>query len=156
MQFAKLSGFNPILTTASPHNAPLLKTFGATHVVDRKLSVEKIIAEIHAIAGGPVDLVYDTVSEDSTLALAEAAVRQGGQVVVVDPGKGELFQKLFGPKGVEWVIARGIQSSERNKGALAGLWRKLPGLLEEGVLKVRSSFTAVSRHADGVDAADEV
>ncbi|TFK83844.1 GroES-like protein, partial [Polyporus arcularius HHB13444] len=135
IQFAKLSGYSPIIATASTHNASLVKLYGATHVVDRKLSEERTIAEVHAIAGGPVDLVYDAVSEDSTLHLAGAAVREGGQVVVVLPGQEELFKKLFDPKHVEWVIARGFQSSERNKGALAGLWKQLPELLKEGVLK---------------------
>ncbi|KAI0705980.1 GroES-like protein [Cerioporus squamosus] len=135
IQFAKLSGYNPIITTASSHNASLVRLYGATHVIDRKLSEESTIAEIRAIAGGPVDLVYDAVSDDGTITLAAAAVQEGGQAVVVLPDKEELYKKLFDPKHVEWVIARGFQSSERNKGALAGLWRKLPELLEEGALK---------------------
>ncbi len=145
IQFAKLSGYSPIIATASTHNASLVKLYGATHVVDRKLSEQRTIAEVTAIAGGPVDLVYDAVSEDSTLHLAGAAVREGGQVVVVLPGQEELFKKLFDPKHVEWVIARGFQSSDRNKGALAGLWKKLPELLKEGVLKVCASPNAATR-----------
>ncbi|RPD53644.1 GroES-like protein [Lentinus tigrinus ALCF2SS1-7] len=136
IQFAKLSGFNPIITVASAHSAPLLKLYGATHVVDRKLSREDTIAEVRSIlAGGLVDLVYDAISEDSTLALAAAAVREGGQAVFVAPGQEGNLKKIFEARGVEWVIARGMLSSERNKGALAGLWRKLPDLLEEGALK---------------------
>ncbi len=145
IQFAKLSGYNPIIATASTHNASFVKLYGATHVVDRKLSEERTIAEVHAIAGGPVDLVYDAVSEDSTLRLAAAAVREGGQAVVVLPGQEELSKTLFDPKHVEWVIARGFQSSERNKGALAGLWKKLPELLKEGALKVRASPKTATR-----------
>ena len=35
IQCAKLSGFNPIITTASLHNEPLLLSLGATRVVER-------------------------------------------------------------------------------------------------------------------------
>ena len=140
IQFAKLSGFNPIIVTASPHNAPLLKTYGATHVIDRKLPQERILAEVRAIAGDLVDLVYDGVTDDSTVALATVAVKDGGQVVFVLPLQEEILKGAFEPRGVQWVIAEGLQSFEVNKGALVGLWRKLPELLKEKILRVREAL----------------
>ncbi|EPQ57732.1 GroES-like protein, partial [Gloeophyllum trabeum ATCC 11539] len=35
VQVAKLSGFEPIIATASPHNESLVRSLGATHFVDR-------------------------------------------------------------------------------------------------------------------------
>ncbi|RPD53645.1 GroES-like protein [Lentinus tigrinus ALCF2SS1-7] len=135
LQWAKIAGFGPIIAVASLHNTGLVKAYGATHVIDRKLSQDKIIEQVKAIAGGLVDLSYETVVEEETITLSAAAVRPGGQLVVVLPGKEPLIQKLTEPKDVQWVIARGLQSTEQNKGALLGLLRKLPELLEEGVIK---------------------
>ncbi len=139
LQWAKLSGFNPIISTASLHNTELLKSQGATHVIDRKLPHDAIVEQVKAIAGGLVDLSYDTVVEEETITLSAAAVRPGGQLVVILPGKEQLLQKLSEPKDVQWIIARGLQSTEQNKGALSGLLQTLPDLINEGVIKVRLS-----------------
>ena len=48
IQFARLSGFSTIIATASPQNTTLLKSLGATHVIDRKLPSEKIIEEVNS------------------------------------------------------------------------------------------------------------
>ncbi|KAI0705979.1 GroES-like protein [Cerioporus squamosus] len=135
LQWAKLSGFSPIIATASLHNTELLKSQGATHVIDRKLPHDKAIEQIKTIAGDLVDISYETVVEEDTITLSAAAVRPGGQLVVILPGKEPLIQKLSEPKEVQWIIARGLQSTEQNKGALSGLLPKLPGLIEEGVIK---------------------
>ena len=37
IQLAKLSGVSPIIITASLKSAELLKSYGATHVLDRSL-----------------------------------------------------------------------------------------------------------------------
>ncbi len=142
LQWAKLSGFSPIITTASLHNTELLKSQGATHVLDRKLPQGTIVEQVKAIACGLVDLSYDTVVENDTIALATAAVKPGGQLVVSIHGKEELLTKLTKHKGVQWLIGRGLQSTEQNKGALSGLLPKLPGLIKEGVIKVREMASA--------------
>ncbi|TFK83846.1 GroES-like protein [Polyporus arcularius HHB13444] len=98
-----------------------------------------IVEEVKAIAGDLVDLSYDTVVEDDTIALATAAVKPRAQLVVSIHGKEELVTKLTKPKGIQWIIGRGLQSTEQNKGALSGLLPKLPGLIEEGVIKVREN-----------------
>ena len=46
IQLSKLSGFNPIITTASLHNTDALKEIGATHVLDRNLPSDALFAEI--------------------------------------------------------------------------------------------------------------
>ncbi|KAF8510033.1 hypothetical protein JB92DRAFT_2728841 [Gautieria morchelliformis] len=37
IQLARLSGFSPIVVTASLHNSDLAKSLGATHLIDRKM-----------------------------------------------------------------------------------------------------------------------
>ena len=51
IQMAKLQGFSPILTTSSPRHEAFLRTLGATHVIDRNLSTDNILAEIKKLAG---------------------------------------------------------------------------------------------------------
>ncbi|KAI0742458.1 hypothetical protein C8Q80DRAFT_908400 [Daedaleopsis nitida] len=76
LQFAKLSGFTNIVTTASLHNTDLVKAYSATHVNRRKLPSEKVIEEVKVIAGGPVDLAFDAVSIPGTLKLSVAVLKQ--------------------------------------------------------------------------------
>ena len=136
IQFAKLSGFSPIITTASLHNGDLLTSFGATHVLDRKLPSEKIIEEVKAIAKGPVDLAYDGVSEEDTVKTATAVLRSGGQLVIVLPTAEGFIKDIIEEKKMQLVSALGVMSGV-NRGALAGLWEKFPELLEKGLIKVR-------------------
>ena len=108
IQFAKLSGFHPIITTASLRNKDLVTSFGAAHVIDRTLPVQKVIDEVLAIANGPVDLAYDVVSEDDTLAISGAVVRSHGQFVMVGwhVMEVEVVQKAIKEKHLEAIIAR--------------------------------------------------
>ncbi|KAF9564506.1 GroES-like protein [Agrocybe pediades] len=79
IQFAKISGFSPIITTASLKNEEALKKAGATHVVDRSLSNDDIIAEIAKItAGKQVQHVYDSVGSDITQKLSVDLLSQSG------------------------------------------------------------------------------
>ncbi|KAI1789677.1 GroES-like protein [Ganoderma leucocontextum] len=134
IQFASLSGFSPIITTASLRNRDLLDSFGATHVVDRTLPSERIVEQVKAIVNGPVDLAYDAVSEESTVKIAGAVLRSGGQLVVVLPNAAEFIKDDIEEKKIQAIQAQGVMSGV-NRGALAGLWEKLPEFLEKGLIK---------------------
>ena len=83
IQVAKLSKFSPIITTASPHNEALLKSLGATHVLDRSLPASKLAAEVAQLAGGkPVELVYDAVSLPDTQTLGYEVLAPGGALLL--------------------------------------------------------------------------
>ncbi|CAE6481068.1 hypothetical protein ACGC1H_005209 [Rhizoctonia solani] len=66
IQFARLAGFSPIVTTASSHHADLLKSLGATHLFDRDVDVKTI----QSVFTTPVSFVLDTISVESTQLLA--------------------------------------------------------------------------------------
>ena len=66
IQIARLSGFSPIVTTASLHNADYVKSLGATHLIDRKADV---VAEARKIFSTPPSIVYDTISLDQQVGL---------------------------------------------------------------------------------------
>ncbi|KZT16714.1 GroES-like protein, partial [Neolentinus lepideus HHB14362 ss-1] len=70
IQFAKLSGFSPIITTASPSSEALLKSLGATHVVNRKLPPADIKFAISSFITSPLELIYDAISISDTQQVA--------------------------------------------------------------------------------------
>ncbi|CDO71820.1 hypothetical protein BN946_scf184939.g44 [Trametes cinnabarina] len=86
IQLAKLSGFSPIIATASPHNAQLLLSLGATHVIDRSLPPAAIKQELSKLTGGkPIEFVYDAISLPDTQAIAYDALAPGGVLLLVLP-----------------------------------------------------------------------
>ncbi|KAH9921196.1 GroES-like protein [Epithele typhae] len=88
IQVAKLAGFSPIITTASPRNRELLRSLGATHVLDRALPDAAVLAELPRLTSGrPIPLVYDAISLPETQTLAYRALADGGGLVVVLPSE---------------------------------------------------------------------
>ena len=134
IQYARLSGFSPIVTTASLHNTSLLKGLGATHVLDRNLPADQLIAEATKIAGGPFEVVYDAVSLPDTLPVAYALTAQGGSLVVVLPA--DELQKKAKDDGKFVHNAQGLFVAPANHDIGRSLLDALPSLLESGDIKV--------------------
>ncbi|TFK79043.1 GroES-like protein [Polyporus arcularius HHB13444] len=95
IQLAKLSGHSPIITTASSHNAALLKSLGATHVIDRSRAPEDVLREIQKVTGGtPIEYVYDPIATaDTQDKLKDGA---GKRVVVVFGSVHAPFNRALG------------------------------------------------------------
>ncbi|KAH7921663.1 GroES-like protein [Leucogyrophana mollusca] len=85
IQFARLSGFSPIITTASPHNVAHLQSLGATHVIDRSLPFSTISKDITKITTVPINIVYDAVSHEDTQQGGYDILATGGHLVVTLP-----------------------------------------------------------------------
>lgn len=86
IQLARVQKFSPIIATASLHNETLLKSLGATHVVDRSLAPDTILSEIQKITGGtPVEYVYDAISTADTQSIAYQALAPGGALLLLWP-----------------------------------------------------------------------
>ncbi|KAI9573297.1 chaperonin 10-like protein [Boletus coccyginus] len=84
IQFAKFSGFSPIITTASPRNTDLLKSLGATHVIDRHTPSSSFASEIASITTKPIPLAFDTVESSikETPGSTKKVVRPHGNVQI--------------------------------------------------------------------------
>ncbi|KAH9947429.1 chaperonin 10-like protein [Amylocystis lapponica] len=128
LQLARLSGFGPIIATASLHNATLLKSLGATHVLDRHLSADALRAEIAKITSAPVETVYDAVSLPDTQLAAHRVLAPGGILVLV------LFDAI--PKEERSSEKTVVQAYGNIHAPLYRSWgiefvKALPGLLEE-------------------------
>ncbi|TBU40552.1 GroES-like protein [Dichomitus squalens] len=83
IQWGRLSGFSPIITTASLKNTELLKSYGATHVLDRNLSVDATREEVKKIIGGLPSFVFDPVSLPETQTLGYELLAPGGRLFII-------------------------------------------------------------------------
>ncbi|KAG1851618.1 chaperonin 10-like protein [Suillus subalutaceus] len=105
IQLARLSGFYPIITTASPSNEELVRKYGATHFFDRNLSGEELKAAISKITDSPIGIVYDAISLPETQSIGWELLANDGTLVLTlpasvkeDEGKGrKVIQTFAGP-----------------------------------------------------------
>ncbi len=131
IQLARLSGFSPIITTASLKNAPLLQSFGATHVFDRVLSAGDLRAEVNKVAGGPVPVVYDAISLPETQIAAYGLLAPNGKLLTV------LNEEVKEPSdGRSLVQVHGVIQFPHHHEFGKTLYEALPSLLESGDIKV--------------------
>lgn len=80
-----LSGFSPIITTASARNEAYLHSLGATHVLDRKgVPLASLASAVHAITPLPITIVYDAISDPDTQSAAYDLLEPGGKLIIVD------------------------------------------------------------------------
>ena len=131
MQLAKLSGFSPIITTASKHNEALVKSLGATHVIDRNTP---LALGIKAITNDPIKIVYDAISETDTQNASYDVLAPGGKLILVLPLQVEQT-KLTEDKELVDVYGTGHDPAQRAVGV--SLYKNLTKLLESGEIKVR-------------------
>ncbi|KAG6833037.1 hypothetical protein H0H87_012048 [Tephrocybe sp. NHM501043] len=130
IQLAKISGFSPIITTASTKHENHLKTLGATHILDRNLSDAALGAEIKKITSSPIDVVFDSVSSASTQAAGYGLLADGGRLVIVLPA---VIQAVEG-KSIFHTL--GIWTFPHTKDLGELFYRNLGQLLKTGNIKV--------------------
>ncbi|RPD72375.1 GroES-like protein [Lentinus tigrinus ALCF2SS1-7] len=134
IQLAKLSGHSPIITTASMRNEALLKSLGATHVIDRSLPPADVLQEVRDIADGkPVEYVYDTISEKDTQVLAYEALAPGGTLLLVQTVSIPEDKKVK-TDGKRVIQVFGSMYSPSNRKLAAELCSHLEGWLRTGVV----------------------
>lgn len=135
IQLAKLSGFSPIIATASLHNTDLLRSLGATHVVDRRLSTVQLREEFGKITKEPLDVIYDAISSPETESTAYELLAPGGKLALVAP-PGIPAEKAVPGKHFFAVFGSSMFPAE-NRAASIRLYQKLTAWLEEGLIKAR-------------------
>jgi NADPH:quinone reductase-like Zn-dependent oxidoreductase len=82
IQLAKLSGLSPIITTASLKHTDLLKSLGATNVIDRNASLSD---EVRKITDQPITIVYDSISSAETQQAGLNVLAPRGTIAVITP-----------------------------------------------------------------------
>ncbi|KAI0788285.1 GroES-like protein [Fomes fomentarius] len=134
LQFLRLSGFSPIITTASLRNSELVKFFGATHVIDRTLTRAALVSEIQRIAEGPIGLVYDAISLPDTKEIGYDVLAAGGSLIIVVP-ESISGHKLPVSAEKHVVTTMGLLAIPENREFGAKLAREAEKLLEQGLIK---------------------
>jgi NADPH:quinone reductase-like Zn-dependent oxidoreductase len=112
----------------------MLKSLGATHVIDRQIPLASLRSEIEQITTLPLETVYDAVSIPETQQAGYDLLAPGGFMVLVlppaiEPKEGKDFYLIWGV----WILPH-----TRELGAK--LHERLSGLFEEGVLHVRHTL----------------
>ncbi|KAG2018322.1 biotin/lipoyl attachment:Carbamoyl-phosphate synthase subunit L [Coprinopsis cinerea AmutBmut pab1-1] len=128
IQFAKASGFNPIITIASSKHNQHLTSLGATHVIDRHASPETIIEEIRKISKVPVRAIYDAVGGDEIQkALLELLPPEGNFVYTAGLNadtSGKTVSRVFS-----------MRTYPANAPYLPTLWANASALLSDGTIQ---------------------
>ncbi|KAF7979686.1 hypothetical protein HWV62_41695 [Athelia sp. TMB] len=135
IQFARLSGFSPIIATASLHNTALLESLGATHVLSRSLSFSELASEIKFIlAGAALHTVYDAVSSQETQQLGWDLLSSGGTIAVVLPPDVGLVRRgeVEGERAKQVAHVWNQPQLPRNREFARKLFAALEALLENG------------------------
>ncbi|RPD54789.1 GroES-like protein [Lentinus tigrinus ALCF2SS1-7] len=134
IQFLNLSGFSPIIATASLRNTDFVKSFGATHVVDRSLPRATLIQTIKQLTEGPIELVYDAISVRETKELGYEIASPGGSLILVVPEHVDHYKMPSG-KDVRIVEAMGMFIVPENMEFGAKFTVEFEKLLQDGVVK---------------------
>ncbi|KAG2036274.1 chaperonin 10-like protein [Suillus americanus] len=131
IQLARLSGFSPIITTASEKHEKYLMTLGATHVLSRHLSANELKTHVNKHASGPIKYVYDPISLPETQQIGWSLLDQKGRLVLTLPASVEEKE------GKERVAIRtfGSPHANENKPLCKGLWATLSKWLEAGIIQ---------------------
>jgi NADPH:quinone reductase len=133
IQLASLAGIGKIVVVASASNAAELKSYGATHVIDRHASNEEIKSHIQSIIGDHLLYVYDAINIEHTLAVSLLSSARKGKVATLLPGK--VDDTKIGEKKAGFGIGQTFGSSHLHRDLGRRFWKELPGWLESGKLK---------------------
>ncbi|KAF8072226.1 chaperonin 10-like protein [Lyophyllum atratum] len=129
IQLAKLSGFSPIIATASPKHTDYLKSLGATHILDRNLPTASLQASINKLTNAPITIVYDAISSKTTQQTGHDLLVPGGHLITV------LNLAITKSEEIGHIQVGGILRLPQNQVLLRALYGKMTGLFEEGAIK---------------------
>jgi NADPH:quinone reductase-like Zn-dependent oxidoreductase len=127
-----LSGFYPIITTASPSNEDLVKSYGATHFVDRNLSGKQLKAAISKVTDNPIGVVYDAISLPETQSVAWELLADNGTLILTLPAS---VKKDEG-RGRKAVHTFGNPRAPQNQELCSRSWAAVEQWLSEGTIQV--------------------
>jgi NADPH:quinone reductase-like Zn-dependent oxidoreductase len=142
IQLARLSGFSPIITTASLKHTERLKSLGATDVLDRNLDNAALSTAIKRLTKNqPLKYIYDSVSTVETQRAGFDVLADGGQIVIA---LSDLPAQIT-PTALKGVVqVQGFLRGPANIPLLEPLYHDhVYKLLEEGVIKVSARYWLV-------------
>lgn len=132
IQFAHIAGVGTIIAIASQSNEALLRSYGATHVIDRH--GPDIESQVRALVGDDLVHVLDTISTpDRGLAMSLLSNTKPGLLITLTPGRSNEDLHAQKKAGVEEKQILGFPHVNPEFGRL--FWKTLPQWLESGKIK---------------------
>ncbi|QSZ30485.1 hypothetical protein DSL72_000039 [Monilinia vaccinii-corymbosi] len=127
VQVAKITGIGKIVVIASSSNTDELKSYGATHVIDRHGTDAEIKARVRDAVGDDLGYVYDPINEkDHSLAVSLLSEKKRGKVATLLPVKAA---------SGNYDIAQTIGLPQWHKEFSMEFFKLLPGWVESGEIK---------------------
>jgi hypothetical protein len=139
IQLAKISGFSPIIATSSPTNFDLLRSLGATHVIDRN-TLSTLPAQLAAITSTPILHAIDAWSSPETQQAMYDAVTSGASLALLLP---KVIEKEDTTKNVKVVVIASSVYDPHNREFGVRLYSHFEKLVGEGVIKVTFPFFSI-------------
>jgi hypothetical protein len=137
IQLARLSGFYPIVTTASPSNEDLVRDYGATHFFDRHLSGNQLVAAISKVIDSPIRIVFGAISLPETQSVGWRLLVRNGVLVLTLPAS----VKDDEGKGRKAVYSNGNPHPSYNHKLFCDSWAMVEKWLLEGIIQVCCAIT---------------
>jgi NADPH2:quinone reductase len=146
VQLAKLSKIQNIIVVGGDET--LLKKLGATHVVDRNLSEDSIVAKVHEAAGNDLSYALDAVNMPEGLGLALRALsdRRPGKLARLLP-----VGEVGDTRGHELLDVLGVFLYR--KPICVAMWERLTDYLAARAISPTSFSMLEGLEADSVNAA---
>jgi NADPH2:quinone reductase len=145
----KVLGIKNIIAVASLSNKSELLEAGASHIIDRHLSEELIIAQVHKAANGAenVTRIFDCASWDHHLAAALFAKDKTSRLATLHPVDETKVQE-----NRPLCKATLVQMTNANLGSHAKfLWQTLPTWIEAGIIRPTAFYTIDGLDVEGID-----
>jgi len=142
----KVLGVRNVITVASLSNKTELLEAGALHVIDRHLSDDAVIAEVHKAAGGQenVTRIFDCASWDHHLAAALFATEKQSKLSTLHP-----VDEAKVREARPLCKASLVLGTNDNLGSHAKqFWQTLPRWIDAGIVRPTAFYTV-----DGLDEA---
>ncbi|KAH7086114.1 putative alcohol dehydrogenase [Paraphoma chrysanthemicola] len=148
VQFARLSDFTRIVVVGG--DAAELKSYGATHVIDRHGGHEAVTKRIRDIVGDDLTLAFDAVSLPSEQHLGINALSNSktGKLARLRSMPGRVQEDLVLPKKSKYELKNVMGASPLAPGVTVPFWKIVSDWLVQGKIKSLEYVTV-----DGLDAA---
>ncbi|KAL4898499.1 putative zinc-binding dehydrogenase family oxidoreductase [Aspergillus ambiguus] len=142
IQLASMYGLE-VVTTCSPKHAELLRSHGAKYVFDYR--DDNVVEKIKEAAPS-LKHIFDTIGNPSSSVTASYALRSGGNLCTVRPGKAHTENVAAGTHVTDVLVWTAFlkdhsygeykwPASEDDHNLCAELFEKLPAWLEQGVVR---------------------
>ncbi|KIA75684.1 alcohol dehydrogenase [Aspergillus ustus] len=134
VQLAKLANIGTIVVVGG--DEAQVRSFGATHIIDRHLGYETVLEEIQKIVGDDLVYAYDAVTppEGQLLALNALSSSKKGALARLLPLGPVDESKVVGKKA-GFEVRDVFGSSHWHPELARGFWERLPGFLLDGRIR---------------------